>query len=171
MYAGRHPGSRTIQGLTIKAQFDKLSAAAEHEADWYIRSAFRHWRIKTVQNLVSGVVVTLASTLAIRLALDNASGVMKWMIAGLAAIATVSNFIIVTRRHSEDEAAHFQIAKRCAALAASCRASVTKYEESQLDDDGFQALLDQQLSDREALKRDTQTSFSVRGFRSRSGSG
>jgi hypothetical protein len=162
MYPGRQPGSRTVQGLTIKSLFEKLCASAEQEHERYTRSAVRHWRIKTVQNLASAAILTIAATAVLRLTLGSTS--KKWPFLFLAVLAILWNGVLVTRRHPEAEAAHFLIARRYAALAASCRASVTKYEQSLIEDSGFQALLDKHAADLADLKSDADASLSLRYF-------
>ena len=153
MYPGRQPGSRTFQGLTIKAQLEKLCAAADGGRDRYTRSGDQNWRAKTIQNLVSTIIITITSTLAILLALDGLP--MQWPAVCLAVTASISTLVIATRRYPEREAAHFQIAKRYGALALSSRQSVTRYEENQIGDSEFQALLDQHRMDWDLLRRDT----------------
>ena len=156
MYPGRNPGSRSLQGLTVKAEFAKLSAAVEQEQDLHRRCAAQQLRRKTIQNLAFTIILSIASSLAFCFAMDVRSMWTKWATVCLALIATLCNLMIVTRRYPERQAAHFQIAKRYMALAESCRLSVTKYEEKLIGDSEFKALLDQLACDLDALKKETQ---------------
>ena len=160
MYPGRQAGSRSVQGLTIKGQIEKLCTSAEQGQQRYIRSAIRHWRIKTLQNLGSAVILTITATVAVRLVLGHTS--MQWPFLGLAFAAILWNAVLVTRKHPESEAADFQIARRYAALAISCRESITRYEQSAIEDSGFQALLDKHQTDLADLKSDAEASLGLR---------
>ena len=156
VFPGRNAGFRSIQGLTIKSQCEKLRATAEHQQARFAQSASRNWRTKTLQNLASAIATTIAATVAVKLALNDATTAMRATAVWLAVTAMVGNLVIVTRRHAERSAAHFQIARRYAALAASCRQSLTKYEGNQIDDIALQALFDQHLAEATTLKRETQ---------------
>lgn len=156
MYPGRNPGSRSLQGLTVKAEFVKLSAAVEQEQDHHRRCAARQLRSKTIQNLAFTIILSIASSAAFCLAIDARPGLAKWATICLALVATLCNLMIVTRRYPEKQAAHFQIARRYKALAESCRLSVTKYEEKLIGDSEFKALLDHFAGDLDALKKETE---------------
>ena len=156
MYSGRNPGSRTVQGLTIKADFEKLCAAAEHERERHRRCTGQNWRTKTIQNLTCTIIITVCSSVAFLLATTAPSQPMKWEVVCLAFTAPLCTLVIVTRRFPERQSAHFHIAKRYAALAASCRVSVTKYEDKAIGDSEFQALLEQHVSEMAGLTRDAE---------------
>jgi hypothetical protein len=150
MYPGRHPGSRTLQGLTIKAHLEKLGAGAERHREWHAQSAGAAGRVKTIQNLAITIVITMASTLTLLLALDGLpiEGTAVW----LAVAAPVSTSILIVRRHPERQAAHGHSANRYALIAASCRHSISRYEANAIGDGEFQALLDQLVWDLETLR-------------------
>ena len=155
MFPGRNPGSRTIQGLTIRAEFAKLSTVAEQGQHQHGRSAAQNWRRKTIQNLAFTIIVTIAATVALSLAMAVPPRPMKWAVVCLAVVATLCTLLIVTRIYPERQAAHVQIARRYSALVESCRLSVRKYEEKLIGDSEFQALLDQHICNLDALQKDT----------------
>src|SRR5690242_7372768 len=84
MFPGRNPGSRTIQGLTIKAEFARLSAAAEQEQHRHRQAASSNWRTKTLQNLAFTIIITIAATVALSLAMAAPARPMKWVAVSLA---------------------------------------------------------------------------------------
>ena len=155
MFPGRNSGSRTVQGLTIKAEFAKLSGAAEQQRHRHSQSAVRNWRSKTIQNLAFTIIVTIAATVVLSLALAVPPQPMKWEVVCLAVVATLCTLVIVSRMYPERQAAHVQIARRYSALAESCRMSITKYEEKLIGDSEFQALLEQHIFNWDALQKDT----------------
>ena len=155
MFPGRHPGFRTVQGLTIKSQFEKLWVAAEQERDRFIQTSRQNWRIKTVQNLVSAILSTIAATVVLSLAGAGTGWAIRVPVVVLAITALICNAVLVVRRHAEKAVVHLQIAERYGALAASCRASVTKYEERLIEDVGLQSLLEQHTSDLDLLRKNT----------------
>lgn len=157
MFPGRNPGSRTIQGLTIRAEFGKLSDAAERQQKRHAQAAAWFWRRKTIQNLAFTIIVTIAATVGFSLATAVPPRPMKWVVVCLAGAATLCTFVMVTRVYPEKQAAHSQFAKRYTALAASCRMSVTKYEEKLIGDSEFQALLDQHLFHMDTLQHEAKT--------------
>jgi hypothetical protein len=157
MFPGRNPGSRTIQGLTIRAEFGKLAAAADEEQKRHDRTAVQYWRSKTIQNLAFTIVVTIAATVAFSLVTSVPPRPVKWAVMCLAGSATLCTLTVVTRLHPERQAAHFQIARRYTALAASCRMSINKYEEKLIGDSEFQALLDHHLFHMDTLKHEIET--------------
>lgn len=145
MFAGRHSGSRTLQGLLIKARLEKLCAAAEAHSERHAQCANREWRTRTIQNLAITIIITILSTFT---ALLIPAAV--W----LAMAASLSTLVLVTRRYSERQAAHLQMSKRYTAVALGCRQSVTRYEENALGETEMQALLELHLLGLDALKRD-----------------
>jgi hypothetical protein len=154
MYPGRSPGSRTIQGLTIKSAIEKVRVAAEEGCDLHTKLGIRIERIKTIQNLASAIFTAIVATVTLWLAMHSEPEPASWPVWLLAATAIAFNTILVTRRHPEQAAVHIQIAKRYTDVAAACQVSVRKYEDLLLEDTGLQALLDQHKSDLTALKRD-----------------
>lgn len=157
MFPGRNPGSRTIQGLTIRAEFGKLAAAADEEQKRHARTAAQHWRSKTIQNLAFTIVITIAATVAFSLATAVPPRPVKWAVVGLAGVSMLCTLAIVTRLYPERQAAHVQIARRYSALAESCRMSINRYEEKLIGDNEFQALLDQHVFHMETLKHEIET--------------
>lgn len=157
MFPGRNPGSRTIQGLSIRAEFGKLAAAADEEQKHHAQTAVQYWRSKTIQNLAFTIIITIAATVAFSLVFAAPPRPAKWAVACLAAASTVCTLATVTRLYPERQAAHFQIARRYTALAASCRMSINKYEEKLIGDSEFQALLDHHLFHMDALKQEIET--------------
>ena len=157
MYLGRNPGSRSIQGLTIRAEFGKLCSAAEREQDRHAHCASRSRRNKTIQNLAVTIIITIASSVAFSRATAVPPRPMKWEVVCLSVVAALATLVLVTRRHGERQAAHFQLAQRFTALAASCRLSVTRYEEKLIGDSEFQALLDQHVFHMDTLKHEIET--------------
>lgn len=156
MFPGRNPGSRSLQGLNIKAEFGKLAMAAEHAQGRHRRCATQNWRRKTIQNLAFTIIITIASTVTWLLALSVPPEPIRWTAFCLAAVAPLCTLVMSTRRYPERQAAHLQIANRYKALAASCHVSVTKYEDQLIGDGEFQALLDQHVSDMDGLKRESE---------------
>lgn len=155
MFPGRNPGSRSLQGLNIRAEFGKLAVAAEQEQARHKRSATQGWRTKTIQNLAFTVTITIASSVTLLLALSVPPKPTGTVAICLAVAAPLGTLVMATRRSPERQAAHFQIARRYESLAASCHMSVTKYEDQQIGDGEFQALLAQHVADWDGLKRDT----------------
>src|SRR5215472_8162299 len=153
MYPGRSPGSRTIQGLTLKSAIEKVRVAAEQGLDRHRKSGIRIERVKTIQNLVSAIVTAIVTTVVLWLAMHSEKP-GKWPVWLLAATTIAFNTILVTRRYPEQAAVHRQIAKRYKDVAAACQITVRKYEELLIEDTGLQALLDQHQSDLNALKKD-----------------
>lgn len=145
MFAGRHSGSRTLEGLLIKARLEKLCAAAQAHSERHAQSANREWRIRTIQNLAITIVITILSTF---------TALLIPAATCLAMAASLSTLIFVTRRYPERQAAHLQMSKRYTAMALGCRQSVTRYEENALGDTEMQALVELHLLGLDALKRD-----------------
>lgn len=146
MFAGRHSGSRTLQGLLIKARLERLCAAAEAQSERHAQCAKQQWRTRTIQNLAIIIIITILSTF---------TALLIPAAAWLAVAASLSTLILVTRRYPERQAEHLQMAKRYTAVTIGCRQSVTRYEENALGDTEMQALLELHLSGLDALKRDT----------------
>jgi hypothetical protein len=157
MFPGRNPGSRTIQGLSIRAEFGKLAAAADEQQKRHARTAEQYWRSKTIQNLAFTIIITIASTVAASLATAVPPRPVKWAVVCLAGAAMLCTLTNVTRLHPERQGAHFQIARRYTALAASCRMSINKYEEKLIGDTEFQALLDHHVFHMDTLKQEIET--------------
>ena len=155
MYPGRQPGSRTIQGLTLKAEFGKLCLNAESEQGRHTRCADLNWLIKTIQNLTITILITIASSAAFLLVMGSDRIPAKWAVVCLSVTAPLCTLVFVSRRYSERHVAHFQIARRYSALATSCRLSITKYEEALIGDIELQALLDRHFLDMDDLKRES----------------
>ena len=153
MFPGRHPGSRSIEGLSIKTNCNRASTVAEQNRDRELAAAAELWRTKTKQNLAATVLVTLASVMLAAFAVHYATGLLQWANIALAVSAAFCTLISVTRRSASREAAHRQTASRFAECAAACRASVVKYEEGSIGDGEFQALLSQHMAEIEALKK------------------
>lgn len=145
MFAGRHSGSRTLQGLLIRARLEKLRAAAEAHSERHAQRAKRECRTETIQNLAITIVITILSTFT---ALLIPAAV--W----LAMAASLSTLILVTRRYPERQAAHLQMSKRYTAVALGCRQTVTRYEENALGDTEMEALVELHLLGLDVLKRD-----------------
>ena len=140
------PARELCRELLIKARLEKLCAAAEAHSEGHAQYAKQQWRARTIQNLAITIIVTILSTFT---ALLIPAAV--W----LATAAPLSTLIFVTRRYSERQAEHLQMAKRYTAVAIGCRQSVTRYEENALGDGEMQALLELHLIGLDALKRDT----------------
>ena len=157
MFPGRNPGSRTIQGLTIRAEFGKLAAAADEERERHAQIAAQYWRSKTLQNLAFTIIITVAATVAFSLVTAVPPRPAKWAVVCLAGLSMFCTFAVVTRLYPERQAAHFQIARRYTALSASCQLCITKYEEKLIGDSEFQALLDQHLFQLDTLKHEIET--------------
>lgn len=145
MFAGRHSGSRTLEGLLIKARLEKLCSAAEAHSERHAQCAKRQCRAETIQNLAITIVITILSTF---------TALLIPAAACLAIAASLTTLILVNRRYPERQAAHLQMSKRYAAVARGCRQSVTKYEENALGDAEMQALVELHLLGLDSLKRD-----------------
>jgi hypothetical protein len=145
MFAGRHSGSRTLEGLLIKARLEKLCAAAEAHSERHFQCAKRQCRTETIQNLAITIVITILSTV---------TALLIPAAACLAIAASLSTLILVTRPYPQRQAAHLQMSKRYTAVARGCRQSVTRYEENALGDTEMQALVELHLLGLDALKRD-----------------
>ena len=75
------------------------------------------WRIKAIQNLAVTIVITIISTVVFSLEMSAIE--RKWAVLCLAASAPACIVVVVSRRYPERAAAHFQLAKRYAALCTT----------------------------------------------------
>ena len=156
MFPGRQPGSRTLQGIAIKAQYEKVCEVAQHAREAHVRSGMEHGRARTQQNLACAIFVTLASSVLVALATHTggpASPPVRWAGIFLAVAAPFSALVKLTRMDPKRETAHFQTATRYRDLITSCRAAVAKYEEKLIGDSELQALLDRHLADLNSLEK------------------
>lgn len=156
MFPGRQSGSRSLQGIAIKSQYQKICEVAEHANQTHIRSGMEYGRARTQENVACAIFVTLACSVLVAFATHSggrASAPMKWAGVLLAAGAAFSTLVKLTRLDPQRETAHFQTASRYRDLITSCRAAVAKYEEKLIGDEELQALLDRDVSDLNALEK------------------
>ena len=156
MFPGRQPGSRSLQGIAIKSQYEKLCGVAEHARQTHVRSGMEYGRARTQHSVACAIFVTLACSVLVAFAAHPgapASWPVRWTGVLFAVAAAFTTLVKLTRTDPKQETAHFQTASRYRDLIASCRETVARYEEKLIGDDELQALLGRHVSDLNALEK------------------